>query len=131
MPSEKRKIGDVGEKYCVKHLVKHGFKILDRNYLRKWGEIDIVAQKGSIIHFFEVKTVSHETIPNSVRDWEEYEPEDNVHPWKLKRLSRAIQTYLIEKNIDDDIEWQVNIVAVFLDFGAKRVKIRITNDIGL
>ena len=56
MPSEKRKIGDLGENLCVKHLVKHGFKILDRNYQKKWGEIDIVAKKSGIIHFIEVKT---------------------------------------------------------------------------
>ena len=129
MWSEKRKFGNIGEDFCVKHLVKHGYSILDRNYLRKWGEIDIVAQKGSVIHFFEVKSVSHETIPNSV--WESYEPEENVHPWKLKRLSRVIQTYLMDKDISDDTEWQVDIAAVFLDFKAKKATIKITEDIGL
>ena len=129
MPSEKRKVGDIGENFCVKHLVKHGYAILDRNYLKKWGEIDIVAKKGGVIHFIEVKTVSHETLSNL--SWEDYNPEENVHPWKLKRLSRAIQTYLLDKDIDDETEWQVDIAAVFLDFGAKKARIRITEDVGL
>ena len=129
MISEKRKIGDIGENLCVKHLVKHGFKIIDRNYLKKWGEIDIVAKKDDVIHFIEVKTVSHETFPNLFL--ESYDPEENVHPWKLKRLSRAIQTYILDKNIDDDTEWQVDVSAVFLDFSTKKAKIRITEDIGL
>lgn len=129
MPSEKRKIGDIGEDYCVKHFVKHRFKILDRNYLKKWGEIDIVAKKDNAIHFIEVKTKELQSSTWNALD--NYDPEENVHPWKLKRLSRAIQTYLIEKDIDDDTEWQVDIAAVFLDFEAKRAKIRITEDIGL
>ena len=41
----------------MKHLVKHSFKILDRNYRKKWGEIDIVAKKDNILHFIEVKTI--------------------------------------------------------------------------
>ncbi|MEK7598877.1 MAG: YraN family protein [Patescibacteria group bacterium] len=135
MWSEKRKLGNLGEDICVKHLVKHGYKILDRNYLKKWGEIDIVAKKDSTIHFIEVKTVELKSFTgnNSFtrNNFESYDPEENVHPWKLKKLSRAIQTYLLDKNIDDDTEWQVDIAAVFLDFETKKAKIRITEDIGL
>ncbi len=131
MPSEKRKIGDVGEDFCVKHLVKHRFKILDRNYLRKWGEIDVIAEKDGIVHFIEVKSVSRETYSGEYQASDNYDPEENVHPWKLKRLSRAIQTYILDKDIDDDMEWQVDIAAVFIDFETKKAKIRITEDIGL
>ena len=127
--SEKRKLGDIGESILVKHLVKHGYSILDRNYLKKWGEIDAVTEKTGILHFFEVKSVdSTGFVQNNL---ENYDPEENVHPWKLKRLRRAIQTYLLEKGIDDDKEWQVDIAAVFIDFKAKKAKIRITEDVGL
>lgn len=129
MVSKKRKIGDIGENIFVKHLVKHNYKILDRNYSKKWGEIDVIAQKGDTVHFIEVKTVS--VSDRYMSDTEQYDPEENVHPWKLKRLSRTIQTYLLEKDIDDEAEWQVDIAAVFLDFKAKKAKIRVTQDIGL
>jgi len=129
MISEKRKLGNIGEDFCVKHLVKHGYIVLDRNYLKKWGEIDIVAKKDGIIHFVEVKTKELESF--MWNSFDSYDPEENVHPWKLNRLSRAIQTYLIDKDIDDDTEWQVDVVAVFLDFGAKKATIRITDDVGL
>ena len=129
MISEKRKLGNTGEDFCVKHLVKQVYDILDRNYLKKWGEIDMVAKKDGVIHFVEVKTKELESFMwNSL---ENYDPEENVHPWKLKRLSRAIQTYLMEKNVDDDTEWQVDIVAVFLDLDAEKASIRIVEDIGL
>ena len=42
--SETQKIGKL-EKMCSKFLMKHNFLILDRNYTKKWGEIDIVAEK--------------------------------------------------------------------------------------
>jgi len=123
--TSKRILGDLGESIASEYLLKHGFEILDRNYLRKWGEIDIVAKKNNIIRFIEVKSVSCVTLPavtqetnrpktdTSVRptnqkDW--FRPEDNVHPQKLRRLARAMQTYLLEKRID--LEWQLDIVTV-------------------
>ena len=129
MKSKKRKIGDIGENIFVKHLVKHSYRILDRNYSKKWGEIDIVAIKDKVLHFIEVKTVSVRYTLSDISD--NYEPEENVHLWKLKRLSRAIQTYLAEKKVDDNAEWQVDVAAIFLDFRTKKAKIRITEDIGL
>lgn len=59
--THKQKIGQIGENIATKHLKKLGFKILDRNYRKKCGEIDIVAKKGDILHFVEVKSVSRET----------------------------------------------------------------------
>jgi putative endonuclease len=127
MQTEKQEIGELGENIACKFLMKHGYKILDRNYRKKWGEIDIIAQKNNILHFIEVKTVSRET---------EHMPEENVHPWKRKRLARAIQTYLLEKNTsglpaneEGETEWQVDILAVFLDFNSKKAKIRITKNV--
>jgi len=95
--TEKRKLGDIGEGVACVFLEKNGFIIIEKNYLRKWGEIDIVAKKADVIHFVEVKSVSCVTFDNISGD---YRPEDNMHPWKLKRLSRVIQTYLLDRKID-------------------------------
>jgi putative endonuclease len=119
----KQHIGEIGEDIAVKHLVKHFFEILDRNYRKKWGEIDIVAQKNDILHFIEVKTVSHETTSEEAR------PEENVHLWKRQRLARAIKTYLLENKVPDEIEWQVDVMAIFLDFKIRKAKIRLTENI--
>src|SRR3989339_770547 len=134
MQTEKQKVGEIGENIAVKHLVKHKYKILDRNYRKKWGEIDIIAKKNNVFHFIEVKSVSCETwkyekINVSQETFGDYQPEENVHPWKIKRLKRAIQSYLIEKNVSGETEWQLDIMAVFIDFSKKRAKIRITEDI--
>ncbi len=53
---EKRRLGFKGEKLAVKHLKKSGYKILERNFRCKSGEVDIIAQLGEVIAFVEVKT---------------------------------------------------------------------------
>lgn len=52
----KREIGDFGENYVCDFLKRHGYKILDRNYAIRGGEIDIIAKKNDVIAFVEVKT---------------------------------------------------------------------------
>lgn len=54
--SEKRRIGNIAEDVSAAFLVKSDHKVLDRNYLRKWGELDIVSvDRSDTIHFIEVK----------------------------------------------------------------------------
>ncbi|KKR62790.1 hypothetical protein A2643_00475 [Candidatus Nomurabacteria bacterium RIFCSPHIGHO2_01_FULL_39_220] len=126
--SEKQKIGEIGENVAVKFLVKHGFLIRERNYTKKWGEIDIVAEKDNKIYFIEVKSVSRETLENVNRETlDQYHPEDNMHPWKLKRLARAIQTYILSKHLDE--EWQVDLLVVFLSLKDRSAKIKVVKDI--
>ncbi len=43
--TKKRKIGDFGEDVAVRFLMKQGYDIMDRNYLKPYGELDIVALK--------------------------------------------------------------------------------------
>lgn len=113
MYSAKRRLGNVGENVAVMFLEKQGFKILERNYLRKWGELDIVAYKNGILRFVEVKSVSGEIGENVPQETLEYRPEENMNVHKLKRLHRTIQTYLLEKGIEDD--WQLDLVTVRID----------------
>jgi putative endonuclease len=134
--SETQKTGEIGENIAVRFLMKHGFSILDRNYTKKWGEIDIVAEKDNKIYFVEVKSVSRETLKtfipksfNASDERYEYRPEDNMHPWKLKRLSRTIQTYLLNKNIDEEKGWQMDLLIVYLCQKEKKAKIKVVSDI--
>src|SRR3989344_5896420 len=118
-PTEKQLLGQIGEDYACKYLENIGYKVVQRNYLKKWGEIDIVVSKDRKIHFVEVKSVSRVTNSNSQfnvnHETDGYRPEDNIHPWKLKRLGRVIQSYLLEKDIPDDIDWQFDVITVHID----------------
>ncbi|MDB5194625.1 MAG: hypothetical protein JWN50_639 [Parcubacteria group bacterium] len=128
--TEKRRLGDIGENVACEYLRRHGFSIIERNYLRKWGEIDIIARKGEVVHFIEVKSarqrigqVSHVTSKDGA-----YRPEENVHPQKLKRLSRAIQTYLLEKRLDDT-DWQLDVMTAQIDEEARQARVEMLENI--
>ena len=81
-----------GEALAGKILKKSGYKILKRNYVSKFGEIDIVAYDRGTICFVEVKT----------RQSESYgPPELAVTKEKRKRIVRAALNYLAINHIED------------------------------
>ena len=134
--SETQKTGEIGENIAVKFLMKQGFEVIERNYTKKWGEIDIIAQKdlpaqaGNKIHFIEVKSISDKsgTWKREVTG-DNYRAEDNMHPWKLKRLSRTIQTYLLSHKEYEDKDWQVDLIVVYLDLENKKARVKLESDI--
>ena len=133
--TQKARIGQIGENLAVLFLVKHGYTVISRNYWKKWGEIDIVAQKVANnkvdLRFVEVKTVSRERFSSG-----DYEPEDNMHPWKRQRLRRVIETYILEKEekgeLDEEkTDWQVDAISVYVDQEGNELKIEWLEDIVL
>ena len=122
--TKKRKLGDIGENIACDFLERRGLEIIERNYLRKWGEIDIIARKNNIIHFIEVKSVSRVTLDEPVtHGTTDYRPEDNMHQWKLRRLARTMQTYLLDKKLDCD--WQLDLVTVKIDQQNRKARVEI------
>lgn len=129
-PTQKQVIGRIGEDIAGKYLENKGFRVVGRNYLKKYGEIDIIAQKGQMTHFIEVKTVTHENFPQYVSYvTDNYRPEDNIHPQKLKRLARTIQAYLLEKFPKGEPEWQFDAITVRLDMKTRRAKVRFMDNL--
>ncbi len=112
----RNKVGAYGEDIAARYLEGLGFVTLDRNYLKKWGEIDVVSRETKenkhIVHFVEVKTVSYETKKDLERavSYGTWRPEENVHPTKIQRLYRTIESWLMEKGCSDD--WQIDVVAI-------------------
>ena len=121
--TEKRKIGDLGEKIAGEWLEKKSFEILEKNYLKKWGEIDIIAIKKEILHFVEVKTVKRDL--SVIRETKNtFRPEENVHKDKLRRLKRTIMTYIAERNLENRI-WEFDVAVLYLDVKSHRAKVSI------
>ncbi len=55
-PSERRARGDEAEARAAAFLEAEGFVILDRNHHCRRGEVDLVAEKGEILAFVEVRS---------------------------------------------------------------------------
>ena len=79
-----KKLGDKGEKRAVRYLKKQGYKILERNYKDPFGEADIIALRGDVLVFCEVKT----------RLFDSYgAPSEAVGPAKQRRYAQIAQRY--------------------------------------
>ncbi len=128
--TEKRRIGDIGEEVVCKYLANKGYVVRERNYWKPWGEIDIVAEKADFISFVEVKTVSRKKEQGTGEfSRETLRPEENMHPAKIKRLHRAVQTYLLDHKIPETRDWRIDLACVFLDFSTKRAKVEMLENI--
>ena len=128
--SNSQKIGELGEDVACKFLIKHGFSILERNYTKKWGEIDIIAQKEDKRYFIEVKSkqIKFDFCFSDEQLFETNRPEENMHPWKMKRLRRVVETYLISKRMGA-IDWQFDLLIVYLDIDKRLAKVRVIENI--
>ena len=135
MTTEKQNTGKLGEDIAVKYLEKHGYKIIDRNYRKPWGEIDIIALENGSVMFGNVSVISGKNklpqqLPQLVfvevkaqNKLFEWRPEENITFHKKRQLSRIIATYLKANKIPEEQDWRIDIVAIKLDFKTKNAQI--------
>jgi putative endonuclease len=101
---EKKELGKRGEELAFRFLKKSGYKILERNYVCKMGEMDIIAQEKDTLVFVEVKTrTSMDFGP----------PQLAVNPTKQMQLSKVALNFLKEKK-REDVKARFDVVAIVL-----------------
>ncbi|HVT00774.1 MAG TPA: YraN family protein [Patescibacteria group bacterium] len=89
------KTGVLGEDIAVDYLKKKGYKIIERNFRKKYEEIDIISIKDKTLVFIEVKTRKSTAFGT---------PFEAIAPWKLKHLVQLAQFYKItHKNLPEDM----------------------------
>jgi putative endonuclease len=107
-----KEIGALGESVAAHYLTTHGFEIIDRNVMRKTGEIDVIARKDDTLHFVEVKSILCMEFPNANALRDEYDPSANLHEAKIRRVARTSEWYVAEHEWEGD--WQVDGCLVWL-----------------
>lgn len=90
--SKTQQLGEKGEQAAVTYLKNQGLTIVERNVGNKFGEIDIVAKKGKVHYFFEVKAGKKES-------W--FNPAENLTPAKLSKFLRSVEYYCLINKVAD------------------------------
>lgn len=88
---DKKIIGISGEDFCEKYYRKKGYEIKERNYHSRYGEVDLIAQKGNIITFVEVKTRNEKSLGR---------PSEAVNRQKQKKLQLTAMKYMENEPVD-------------------------------
>lgn len=84
-------IGKIGEDTAAEYIENHGYRIIDRNYTSRWGEIDIISEKDGVLVFVEVKT----------KIGDKYgAPWESVTFYKYQKLKRSIQYYITSNKLN-------------------------------
>lgn len=119
MQIQKRKIGDMGEEITVRFLEKKKYVLVEKNYLKKFGEIDLVMKKDGKIFFVEVKTA---------RAGDRFSPEENLTKEKIRKFERIGEFYITEKKLKN-IQYFFCAVFVYMDEENKKVRIKFLEEI--
>lgn len=120
--SQRKALGDWGEKTAAGYLEKHGYLILDTNYRCTWGEVDLVAQKGDCLVFVEVRTRKGNTFGT---------PAESVTSQKQERLVATAETYL-QALESPPSEWRIDLITIAISGKGKTPRLEhLTNAIEL
>ena len=96
--AEHNDLGKLGEELAVEFLEKNGYTILETNWTFQKAEVDIIAQKGTVLAVVEVKTRS--SIDFGL-------PQDFVKPKKIQLLVKAINEYVLSNDLDVEVRFDI------------------------
>jgi putative endonuclease len=102
VPDARRILGDTGERLAEQALVRHGWRVIERNARTRYGEIDLVCHDGRSFVFVEVKTRRSSSFVSAV---------EAAGPRKLARLEHLAESWLALKG-RRTAAWRIAVVAV-------------------
>ncbi|RLB11545.1 MAG: YraN family protein [Deltaproteobacteria bacterium] len=104
--------GRIGEEIACREIKRMGYRILERNYRSKLGEIDLIALDGDVLVFIEIKTRTSSL---------EYAKEA-IDRRKMKRLSMLALSYIKKKGYEH-MRARFDVVAVSMKDGKYQVEL--------
>ena len=105
MSKARQELGRRGEALAKTHLEYLGYSVRGVNYRTRAGEIDLVAERGGVIVFVEVRTRSSVSMGL---------PEESLTPSKRRHIIAAAQEYLQSHGAKDS-QWRIDLAAVEID----------------
>lgn len=114
-----KQTGNYGEDLACEFLKKQGYKILERNYRIRGGEIDIVCKDGETLVFVEVKT-------RFTHDFGL--PEESMTFWKIKALLKTAKFYVLKSKWGDK-EYRLDFISVDFADDPQNPKIELIKNI--
>jgi len=116
------KIGQIGEDLANQYLLNNKYKVLNRNYRKTWGEVDIICKdRNGVLVFVEVKTLRAQTsvkvFHTDVKHLDSgsgLKPEDNLSYSKLEKVKRTSYLYANShpELINDKSGWRIDLIAI-------------------
>jgi len=106
--TQKSELGKLGEDFACEYLTKKKYKIIERNFRKPWGELDIITRApDKTLVFVEVKTMAEPTFGG-------LKPEDQMTRDKLKKFKKAASLYAGHKQelINDRKGWRLDLIAL-------------------
>ena len=108
---ERRELGAWGEERAAKYLRGKGYTILERNFRCRSGEIDIIARRGGIIAFVEVKLR---------RDADFAEAREFVTPAKQRRVILTAEYWLASHRTE--LQPRFDVIEIYAPEGEETIK---------
>lgn len=100
----RHRIGKIGEDKATEYLEKLGYKIIERNFVAKQGEIDIIAKDKQELVFIEVKTRTNTLYGK---------PVEAVNEPKQKHLINTAKYYLYSKHLENEFV-RFDVIEIYL-----------------
>jgi putative endonuclease len=113
---QKKELGRKGEELALRFLKKRGYRIIEKNYTCKMGEMDIIGKEKDTFVFIEVKTRTSTSFGP---------PQLAVDAKKQSQMSKVALHFLKEKNLED-VKARFDVVAILL--GPKGEEIELIKD---
>ncbi|HBI01252.1 MAG TPA: YraN family protein [Flavobacterium sp.] len=96
--AQHNELGKKGEEIAADFLQKAGYEILERNWVFQKAELDIIAQKDTILAIVEVKTRTSADFGL---------PQDFVKGKKIQNLAKAVDQYMNENDLDLEVRFDI------------------------
>ncbi|MEK7167235.1 MAG: YraN family protein [Patescibacteria group bacterium] len=116
--TEKRKIGNLGEKIAKQYFKKQGYKIIKQNFTNRMGEIDLIVKDKDQFVFVEVKTRTNQNFGY---------PEESIDSRKQSKIIRTAQNFLFEKKIFSE-NYRFDVISIELNQSTQKAIIKHIKD---